>query len=306
MSSTAIDFAALAEATGIQLSPERHKHNRDGWLQTRCPFCSGNPGYHLGYNLAAHYFNCWRCGWHSVWEAVSTLCDTSNTQTRALLQRFAIAPRHVTRAMREVRRVARCDMPVGTRPMSEAHVDYLRGRGFNANYLAQSYGMRGTGPIGFFKLRIVYPVRWGGVMVSFRTRDITDKHPRKYLACPQAAEVIDHKTTIYGLDDVTGDTIVVVEGETSVWRLGVGAGATYGTNTTDAQVRALKRFRRRIIMFDNDEQDAGIVAAEKLAAKLSSFPGHTEIIEDIGAKDPACLPQRDADALMDELMREKT
>ena len=97
-----------------------------------------------------------------------------------------------------------------------------------------------------------------------------------------------------------GDSVVVVEGITDAWRLGPGAVATFGIQFTLMQVILLRQFESKYIMFDSADPQA-IKQAEKLADYLSGFPGHVEIIE-THCGDPAELTQKEADALMGELL----
>jgi len=165
--------------------------------------------------------------------------------------------------------------------------------------LTKKWKLQGTGPIGSYKHRIIAPVYLGGVLVSFQGRDITDKAPLKYKACEMEKETIHHKHILYGIDEVPFDTIIIVEGLFDVWRLGPGAVATFGVSTTIQQVKMMLRYPRRIVMFDNPSIDpqAGI-EAEKLARILSQKPGSTEIIELNEWKDPAEMPDEEAEKLM--------
>ena len=50
-----MDVLRLYQDYGVDHLTEGHKHCRDGWVNTPCPFCSGNDGYHLGWNLYDNY-----------------------------------------------------------------------------------------------------------------------------------------------------------------------------------------------------------------------------------------------------------
>ena len=68
-----MDIIRLYRDYGIDHKAEGHKHTRPGWVNTECPFCTGNPGMHLGWNLKEEYFFCWRCGWHAPITTLSEL-----------------------------------------------------------------------------------------------------------------------------------------------------------------------------------------------------------------------------------------
>ena len=56
-----MDIERIYRDYNIPHATEGHKHCREGWVNTACPFCSGNEGLHLGYNNADDYYFCWRC-----------------------------------------------------------------------------------------------------------------------------------------------------------------------------------------------------------------------------------------------------
>ena len=66
----------------------------------------------------------------------------------------------------------------------------------------------------------------------------------------------------------------------------------------------LKRFKRVFVLFDDDPQ--AVRKAEDLAYQLDSLTKdvHVELIE-IPEQDPADMKQKNADALMKDLMGEK-
>lgn len=193
-------------------------------------------------------------------------------------------------------------LPPTTGPMSDRHKRYLERRKFDADELETLWDLRGTGPIGPFKLRIIAPIYFGGNIVSFQGRDITGKSQLPYKACPMDLEVRHHKRCLYGIDKVKRDGVVIVEGITDVWRLGPGAVATFGLGYTRAQLKLLNGFARKYIMFDSEDVQA-MKQAEVMAASLSGFDQLDGVVEilDIGKRDPAMLGQREAIKLMEEL-----
>lgn len=295
-------FRQLCEEYHIDTAPPGHKHAREGWVNVPCPFCTGNPGYHLGYEETKDRFRCWRCGFKKHMDVVMRLTGVGSQEARLLLRRFKGRPRPRVQSAREVkrRRISKLKMPAGCGPMTEAHRRYLRGRGFDPDRLARLWGLLGTGPIGDYKFRVIAPISHEDELVSYQGRDITGKHPLKYKACPQSEEVMDHHHTLYGLDKVPGDAVVVVEGIADVWRLGYGAVATFGIAYTRQQVSLLRGFRSRFVMFDSGDPQA-LEQARVLAAELSAFKGSTEIVT-LDAGDPGEMGQEEADALMRELL----
>ena len=143
----------------------------------------------------------------------------------------------------------------------------------------------------YYKNRILAPIYWDRKRVSFQTRDITDLHKAKYMACPEDRELIKHKHILYGKQHKWNDTGICVEGITDVWRMGYNAFAVFGIKFTRKQVRQItKHFKRVIILFDDDPQ--AIKQAKLLKAELL-IRGVEAIIEDIKG-DPASLMEQDA------------
>jgi hypothetical protein len=164
----------------------------------------------------------------------------------------------------------------------------------------------GTGPVGQldgldFKLRVIAPIVWDDVQVSFTARDITDKQPLRYITCPKNRELTFHKHIVYGKQEHWGTGKgICVEGPTDAWRMGVHSFATFGIKYTATQVRVMaKYFRRVAVCYDDDPQAR--VQAQKLVAELR-FRGVDAFRVDITG-DPGAMTQKDADYLVKQLMK---
>jgi hypothetical protein len=277
-----------------------------GWIQMPCPFCyKGDDKYGLGWSGTG--FNCFHCGGLPRYETIAALLKVDLTEARRLCRenRASEGHRKGLSAGPRAARVPRIHapetlLPYGTGPMADRHRAYLRGRGFNPDQLERDWGLCGTGPVGPFAHRIIIPVYdRGRKLVCYQGRDITDKSPMRYKSCPDTLAVTSIKDCIYGIDRVEGDLVVITEGAAKVWRLGTPAVCTFGATVTDAQVLLLRGFRRRVVLFDGD--DTGRAQAQALAARLSLFPGVTEIVELPGPGGPDDLSSAEARELMAEL-----
>ena len=297
-----MDFRRIADLHHLPVAPDGHKHYRDGWVNVECPFCSGNPGYHLGYCVAGDFFRCWRCGRKKTLEALMGVLRISLPEARRLFRQNKGRPQSASARIKpKIRRTSKLKMPLGTAPLTQVHRSYLQGRGYDPDRLARTWGLLGTGPVGPYKFRIIAPIIHEGEMVSYQGRDITGRSPLRYKACAQSDEVRDHKHCLYGADDVPGEAVVVVEGIADAWRLGAGAVATFGITYTRQQVLLLRQYSTRLILFDTADSQA-VAQAHKLAAELSAFRGTTAVIELPEFKDPGEMPQEEADQLMNELI----
>lgn len=304
-----LDFESLCAANGIYVAQpgDRHYHPGD-WVQVECPFCSGNPGHHLGWNKGEGFFHCFRCkgvggtGWHAVDKAVAALLRIALPEARRIIKQFSASGTVVDEPSepaprREVKSSVR--MPPGCGPMTKLHREYLSGRGFDPDRLEAEWGLLGTGMHGEYKFRVVAPITFCGRVVSYQARDVTGKSNLRYKACRIEDEVVHHKHVLYGFDEAVGlNEVTVVEGIPNVWRLGRGSVATFGISYTDEQVDLLVRHWKRIrILFDRDEHGAGQEAAENLGGLLSSRGRDVEILvleeSDLppGGKDVGDIPE---------------
>jgi hypothetical protein len=301
MSKKQFDILKFCEEHRVSYADPSHKHWRVGWVNIECPFCSGNPGYHLGFSKEGNGFNCFRCGSHSTFEVLETLLNVSKEEVGRVWRGYIGRPvRALDRTRRALKRGKKVKLPLSTGPLSDRHRNYLKARGFNAETLEEEWGLLGTGPIGPYKFRIIAPIYHRGELVSYQGRDITDKSDLKYKACPQEEEVMDHNHTLYGIDNAIEPWIVVVEGITEVWRLGPGAVDSFGIKFKDAQVNLLRQYNTRVILFDKDEQ--AFEQAEKLANMLSVYEGCT-YIDYISDGDPGQINDSEAYDFMEKIKR---
>lgn len=288
----------------IPFASEGHKHSRPGWVQVECPFCSGNPGYHLGYNLNEHYFNCWRCGGKHHHKAISKILGVSAQKTDQIIKEYGGVTKRIAKTKKvEIRRKSH-KFPAGFSELQKTHKRYLEKRNFDPEKIEKQWGLVATGPVSFldginYSHRIIAPINWKGEQVSFQARDITNKHILKYMACPKDRELIEHQTILYGIPEMWGSRIIIVEGITDAWRLNGKAVATFGIDYTTSQLRWIsKLFKDVVVLFDPDPQ------ATKQAIKLINelrFRGIEATKIDIPT-DPGDMSQDDADHLVKQIM----
>ena len=300
-----MDIVQLYQDFSVDFLTEGHKHCRPGWVNTPCPYCVGNAGYHLGFDIQNTHYYCWRCGWHPTAETIAILLNVSNKEAYSLIKSYGLLlPRIQKQPVIKIRKKAH-RMPTGTMPLQKNHKRYLEGRLFDSVQLEQEWNLVGTGPVSSldgvdYKHRIIAPILWDHTAVSFQGRDITNKSYLRYRACPKDRELIHHKEVLYGKQEKWKDIGICVEGITDVWRLGTSACATFGIEYTYKQVRILaKTFRRLFIIFDDDPQ--AVKQANKLSADLRFRGVETEVI--ILQGDPGGMSQDDANHLVHELLK---
>lgn len=304
-----MDIVRLFEDYNVDFVTEGHKHCRSGWANTKCPFCTGNEGYHLGWNLQEEYFFCWRCAWHPPVQTVAQIINVTQAESATILQRYGI---NMTKLQKTVKQAEKpLILPTAVTPLTPQHKQYLRGRGFDPDMLEQKWGLQSTGPLSYvdhspYKFRILIPFYWNGQLVTFDTRDTTGRAEEKYKACPLDRAVIDRKKIIYGNQEAWTDTGICVEGELDVWRFGDPAFATCGINFKPEQVRVISRiFKRVYIAYDTRSKTSKELQAQQQARKLRSelrMRGVKAEIVDIGGGDPAEMTQKDADKFVKSLL----
>lgn len=299
-----MDVVQLYQDFSVNFVTEGHKHSRPGWVNVECPWCTGNPGYHLGYEIDGNYYYCWRCGWHPVVPTVSKLVNIPEREVRQIIRRYGLVlPRSSDAKVRV--RIKSHRLPSNVDVLKRNHRLYLQNRGFDPERLISEWKIMGTGPVSKldkldFKYRILIPIIWNNEQVSYTSRDITDCSPFRYLTCPQNREILEHKSILYGKQSDWSSTGICVEGPTDVWRMGTRAFATFGIKYTPRQVRQIaKAFRRVAVMFDDDDQ--AIVQANKLVAELK-FRG-VEAWRVPVEGDPGGMKQADADYLIKQIMK---
>lgn len=277
----------ILTSLGIEFFEEGgHKHARPGWLQLDCPFCGPNSKrFHLGYNLRAGYFHCWRCRGHNPFVVLTTL-GASRRDAKDFYDGREVAP-----GLEDRKRKGLAE-PSGRESLEEQArcALYLWERGFRPEELIRLWSLEGIGRKGGrLAWRIYIPILYKDARVSWTSRAIGDKVQQRYISASAEEEAINHKHLIYGFDYCL-HSIVIVEGPTDVWKVGPGAGGLFGTAFSSAQVRKLIKFPNRVICFDNSPEAQR--RAGQLAEQLAPFPGRTLNIQ-LEADDPGSASKKE-------------
>jgi len=299
-----MDIVRFYDDHAIPYQTEGHKHCRPGWVNIECPFCAGNPGLHLGYDLSGNYFVCWRCGWKSNVAVVSKLLGISPQEAKIVVKQYGGKSRQAKKAKVQIN-LKKHKAPSGLIPLTNHHRNYLAKRGFIPEQLEEEWQLQSTGPMSLldginYSHRIFIPIFWEGRRVSYQTRTTNPDNDLRYMACPEEREEIKHKHILYKHKhpDFNNRRCICVEGDNDVWRLGRNAVATLGIKYTQPQLRLLSQYDEVIVLFDSDPQ--AIEQAKKLVAELR-FRG-TKASQYIIDGDPGDLSQEEADKLVKKLL----
>lgn len=237
----------------IPIAPRGHAHNRHGWVNVPCPFCSGGPGFHMGINIQKGYASCYRCGGHWLPKTISTLAKVTIQQAFIIISKYSTGE-VLQDYEQKIKRKDKLEFPAGCGIMQKMHWNYLKSRNFKPS-IGRQWELMGTGINGDYAFRIIAPIRLDGVLISYQGRDITGKSKLRYKGCADENEVFPHKSTIYGVDQCNGKKILIVEGITDAWKIGQGCGSTFGIEWTPAQARMIaNRFDEFILLYDSEEQ----------------------------------------------------
>jgi len=295
-----IDMLALLHSRGIATDG---RHRFPGWINIRCPFC-GDHSNHLGWNISGQYFNCYRCGGKHIDAVLAELFTVSEREAWLISRQYTLRPSAgESEVTLEIIRPQKCTLPglpfeqgIGF----DAHTRYLESRGYDIHKISRTWNLFATGhsAAGTNKFRVICPVYYNGQIVSWQGRDITGKSALRWKSCPQELERRPVKHCLGGLEKINGDTIVIVEGFTDAWRLGIGSCCTFGTNYLMQQIQLMIPFKRKFVVLDSEEKDPNAKKqADKLCNILSVFPGETVMVE-LDEGDPGSMKQDDANSLM--------
>jgi DNA primase len=275
------------------------KNISKGWVGISCPFCY-DTSTHGGFNLEKGNYSCWRCGKHQIEEIIKILTRCKPHHAFEIVKAYTGASLIKQPPKTALHKPTGALKLIGQTPLTNTHQNYLAKRGFNPSYLSKKYYLRGTGPIGKFKHRIIIPIILNGEIISYQTRDITGIAELRYKPCPKEEEVIPYKHTLYNIDSCY-DKAIILEGVTDVWRMGNGAVATFGIMYTQEQIRLLidNGIKEVFIVFDPEPQAQK--QANKLASDLIGFGITTEVVQLNDWKDPAEMSNQKALELKREL-----
>jgi len=276
------------------------KNVSPGWVNINCPFCP-DPSNHGGFNKEKGFYNCWICGWHPMVDVIMELVGCNYYAAVHLFKEFSVSDYDIEPEIEKPKPPEKLYLPTDCKPMQKMHHLYLQERKFDSEKLEKMFNLMGTGYIGDYKFRIIAPIYYNGIMVSYQGRDITRKAKLRYKACSKENEIIHHKHILYGIDYTSGSKGIIVEGITDVWRLGYGAVATFGTSYTQEQIHIIrKKFNAVFILYDEDSTERAVELGWKID-KFGKSGTRCQIIE-LQRGDIGDMPQDEADNLKREVL----
>ena len=193
--------------------------------------------------------------------------------------------------------------------LDENEREYLSSRGFDPDYLQSKFHIRGGGITGEWSYRILIPIYYHDVLVSWTGRSILSKDYQKEHKIPRyknlsiEQSVINPKEIFFNLDNCDKDKVILVEGPFDVLKMGDDTVCSLGTSVTREQELFLKNhFKKVFIAFDNEP--AAQEKARHLGMNLNSAGMEVEVVnicEDFGKNDPGELSENEVMLIKKEL-----
>ncbi len=281
-------FNALQFVKDYNIGYKLHGKNiSSGMLGVCDPFSSSDHNFHGAINSVNGTYTSWHTGSRALYLLIMELLGVSKSQAFKLIKEYSTefyTPEQINTKSRFM---------ISDEPLHACHRNFLRSRGFNAQYLEDKYDLRSEAS------RIIIPVYYNRRIVSYQERDVRFKF---YKSCPLEIAIMNNKDIFYNLDNVFGEVVVVVEGVFDVYRLGDNSVCSFGTGITTSQVALLAKRFKKVIMFFDPEPDAQ-KKADKVASELEMMGVDTHVEKEYcsscGVDDPAELSQSEADKFMD-------
>ena len=287
------NFDALAYLDSRQIKYKTSGKNIGNFYGiSECVFCNAT-GYHLGISKTGQV-SCWHCGKHSVTEFVKVIEKCGWFKAKEIVKAFALDAdqqlQEIARQNQEVVPITNYSLPSEfTEVFPPIAKKYIENRNFDFLAVRKKHGILWSGSIGRAKNRIIFPIIENGKIVNWIGRSIISSDsviPTMFERDINAP--VKRKELLYGLDDVTTDIALLVEGAFDKIAIG-NVIAMLSINFSKQQIVKLKRFSKFYICFDPEPK------AQIRAKELESYLTWAEVnyIELPEGSDPGSLSVED-------------
>ena len=232
-------------------------------VNIQCPFCNDSSN-HCGVFINSLLFSCWRC---STAGPLEQLLHQLTGYSIEACKELVVSPHHsfkkgsleqIKEMMDDVaddiqskkRKIVEIQMPEHSRLITEDTNSklldsYLARRNISLSTLILH--KCSICNVGYYMHRIIIPVFYNDILVSYQAADLTGRARVKYETAP--GHINDY---IYGIDSITGTRMIVVEGILDAWRVEDSVGAIFGITLTDKQKALIlaKKLDELIFAFD--------------------------------------------------------
>lgn len=284
---TSLDIRQLFDDHQIEYHKAGEKNVTSGWININCPFCF-DPSWHCGINLKTKIFNCYICGKKGSPEyLLKFILNLSSSKIKRIIKKYSdeieletekgiILPPKEVFLPKEIEK----NFP-------KLHKNYLIKRRFDLSII-DKYNLKACYQFGKYAYRIIIPFYYQNKLVTFTSRDVTEKSGLRYLNLNSEDSIFKATDTLYNIDSVIDKSVIIVEGCTDVWRIGDHCVALNTTSISNHQIKMLlsKKINKVIVMLDNGQQ----ARAEEITAKLSLFMN--VYLVSLNEEDPAEMDQK--------------
>jgi hypothetical protein len=251
-----------------------------GWTNIRCPFCDDHSN-HMGMDPDEELYNCWRCHESggveyllskvtgAAKEYITHLLKGGSTSFKKDMEQqlFDIFnPETKSERPDEIQEVLFPDYSsvIDNRTESPLLDYYCRRRKISRQTLMDHYCL--ICEAGFYKMRIIIPVFFGGEIVAWQAADMTGTAIKKYLMPPG----IFINDFLYGYDDIT-KRMILTEGVLDKWRTLYDAVTTFGTSLTKRQRKLIKdkQLDELIFAWDGEAYEYALAEAQEVAPYIN-------------------------------------
>ena len=236
------DVRAFLDDQGVAYALEGDNVST-GWMNIKCLFCSDHAN-HLGVRLAGGSYHCWLCD--ETGDAISLIravlgCGFPRAfkVLESYQGRVPLWDESTPKVSRATKVLPDEFVPIEAGREPELVKRWFDRRRFSLD-ICQVWRL-GWCEFGSYALHLIVPVFLDGDLVSFQAADLTGKASSKYRSCPDERSILPLKSCLYGLDEAVkaSGPIILVEGVTDKWRLGVNAVALFGKGWKYAQIDLL-------------------------------------------------------------------
>src|SRR3989304_10469046 len=279
------------------------KNVQAGWLNIQCIFCDDKSN-HLGIRLKDLKANCWKCGKHYIDQIIQGICKCTLKQAKTIEKSIDIDNRYIEIKKDDIFKPNRVILP-GSDIFPQAHLNYLKHRGFEPFQLIKKYNLKACHLDGEkYKFRIIIPIYKDSRLVSFTSRAIRDCS-LPYLTAKSDESIITTKEIIFNFDSVKSHRdAFLVEGPFDVLKMGDGSFCFLGIKITQQRILeiAKKNIKTLFIFYDNDPKTkSGQKAAMKVSKLLRPIVQQLKILRFNTIKDPGDLTLKQVKELKQEL-----
>lgn len=276
------------------------KNVSSGWIGIPCFWC-GDTSNHLGINIHSGKFKCFRCGEKGyITKIIQEINGVSYADALSVIEEYSKIPQKQPEPRNKNNSGGNEILPKeSTEKFPEIHLRYLEKRGFDPEKIIPQFRLKACYNTGDWAFRIIIPVQMNEQIVGFTSRDVTEKALLRYKSISNQQAILPKAEWLY-YSKISGDSAIIVEGPTDVWRLGDNTIATFGSGVAPAQIKNILQMNLKQVFILFDSEEFAQKLAEKLGQTLSAGIDEVRILT-IAEDDPASMKQEDADALKREI-----